>query len=609
MSGQASSEEEDSSGSEKWSTRGLPRRLGRYELMAEIGTGGMASVFLARTTGPGRFHKWVAVKRIHPHLARDKKFVEMFLDEARLAAAIQHPNVAQVFDLGEEDEEYFLAMEYLEGEHLGTVASHLFTKRKARFPLPLAARIVAAAANGLHNAHEAQDENGDAFGMVHRDVSPHNIFVSYAGDVKVMDFGVAKAAGRITTTETGGRKGKLAYMSPEQLLNEGVDRRTDIFALGVVLWEISLARRLFRTDNDAQTITKILQGTVPAPTAIEPSYPFELEQIVLKCLARSPADRYATAQELAIELEQFEKRHSTANGAMGVAGLMKDLFPDRIEQKKQMLRAATAISVTASSSGGTAASSSGRLSAMAAAPRPELGGSTEVTPPPRAGDGAPEVSMVAPSGTLSGMVADLQGRRERSPLFLAMVAGVPVLIVVLVFGAWSALRTEAVAPAPTPASATPPPPAPTPEVVAPTPPTPTLPLGADLPEITATPDGAPAEAPVADHGRPVRRTPTRDTTPPVAPPPPTTTTTARTPRPTPPEDRAPAAATTHIQILALGTWAHVRIDGHEVGQTPYNGEVTVGGHSIELLTDDGRTFTAHHTATEGVLLRVTHRFE
>ncbi len=604
MSQQASSDDEEIADAEDWSTRGLPRRLGRYELMAEIGTGGMASVFLARTTGPGRFHKWVAVKRIHPHLARDKKFVEMFLDEARLAAAIQHPNVAQVFDLGEEDDEYFLAMEYLEGEHLGTVASHLFTKRKARFPLPLAARIVAAAAHGLHMAHEAQDENGDPFGMVHRDVSPHNIFVSYAGDVKVMDFGVAKAAGRITSTETGSRKGKLAYMSPEQLLNEGVDRRTDIFALGVVLWEISIARRLFRAENDAQTITKILQGTVPAPTAVDPSYPIELEQIVLKCLARKPDDRFQTAQELAIELEEFEKRHATENGAMGVAGLMKDLFPDRIEQKRQMLRAATATTISASSPGSI--SSRGRLASMSA--RPEQGGSTEVTPPP----GAPEVSQVAPSGTLSGVIPGLAPRAGAPPIAIAFVIGVPVLLLAIAIGAWTITQSGNGQDAPPGADvatlAAPPPALPTPPVelepsIAPA--VVALPLGRDLPSDDAPGDEGSTTAVAADEvseapaAHPVRGHPAR--------PPPTTPSVDR--RPPPPPVAHAAVVTTRIQILALGTWAHVRIDGHEVGQTPYNGEVAVGAHAIELVTEDGRSFSARQTATEGALLRVTHRFE
>ena len=211
------------------------KKLGRYELVWELGTGGMASVYLARVRGPAGFNKWLAIKRIHPHLAKDPRFVEMFLDEARIAAAVHHPNVAHVFDLGDDAGERFLAMEYLHGEHLGTVAVRAVRER-GRLEPELAARIIASAADGLHHAHEARDAEGRHLGLVHRDVSPQNIFVTYDGSVKLTDFGIAKAAGRLTHTQTGGTKGKVSYMAPEQALGHAVDRRTDVWALGVVLW-------------------------------------------------------------------------------------------------------------------------------------------------------------------------------------------------------------------------------------------------------------------------------------------------------------------------------------------------------------------------------------
>jgi len=212
------------------------QRLGRFELLMEISHGGMATLYLARMSGPQSFEKLVAVKRIHDHLAKERQFVEMFFDEARIAARIEHPNVASIFDLGEMDGIFYLAMEYVHGENLKDVIRESIRQHIA-IPWTIIVTIVAEAARGLHAAHELKNSEGRLLGVVHRDVSPQNIVVSYDGHVKVIDFGVAYAAERVTHTEEGSVKGKLAYMSPEQVAGEPVDRRSDIFSLGIVLHE------------------------------------------------------------------------------------------------------------------------------------------------------------------------------------------------------------------------------------------------------------------------------------------------------------------------------------------------------------------------------------
>lgn len=314
------------------------RRLGRYELVYELGTGGMANVYLARAAGPAGFRKWFAIKRIHPHLAKDRRFVEMFLDEARIHASIQHPNVAQVFELGDENGEYYIAMEYLHGEHLGALAVRA-AREMGRVPAELAAYAIARTADGLHHAHEAKGPAGQPLDLVHRDVSPQNIFVTYDGTVRMTDFGVAKAANRITQTETGGTKGKLAYMSPEHATGGDIDRRSDVFALGVVLWELTVGRRLFKGSSDGATLMRITSGRAIPPSSVVSDYPLELEKIVMRALARDRANRYGSAASMARDLDRFVAGAGTPSGAAELSGLMRRLFGDRIAQKEQLLRA------------------------------------------------------------------------------------------------------------------------------------------------------------------------------------------------------------------------------------------------------------------------------
>src|SRR3954454_4654626 len=299
--------------------------LGRYRVVDEIGIGGMASVHLARMDGPGGFQKWVAIKRIHPHLVEDDQFVDMFLDEARIAAGINHANVAQVFDLGKDDNTYWIAMEYLHGEPLREMMRRA-EERRMRITPELAARICSDAAEGLHAAHELRGKNGQLLGLVHRDVTPHNLFLTYDAYTKVVDFGIAKVADRLSSTRAGTLKGKLAYMSPEQVRGAEVDRTTDISALGVVLWELTTNQRLFRMDTDLDTLEKVQACIVPPPSTIVRDYPPELEAVVMKALAKRKQDRYATAREFSKALQNYLLRRGAFVGPEEVAQFIRHVF-------------------------------------------------------------------------------------------------------------------------------------------------------------------------------------------------------------------------------------------------------------------------------------------
>jgi serine/threonine-protein kinase len=319
--------------------------LGRYRVVDEIGVGGMASVHLARMDGPGGFQKWVAIKRIHPHLVEDDQFVDMFLDEARIAAGINHANVAQVFDLGKDDNTYWIAMEYLHGEPLREIMRRA-EERKIRISPELAARICSDAAEGLHAAHELRGKNGQLLGLVHRDVTPHNLFLTYDGYTKVVDFGIAKVADRLSQTRAGTLKGKLAYMSPEQVRGAEVDRTTDIFALGVVLWELTTNQRLFRMDTDLDTLEKVQACVVPPPSSIVPDFPQELEQVILKALSKRKQDRFQTAREFSRALQNFLMRRGAFVGPEEVAQFVRHVFADRIQKREAHLAWAAEVTST-----------------------------------------------------------------------------------------------------------------------------------------------------------------------------------------------------------------------------------------------------------------------
>jgi eukaryotic-like serine/threonine-protein kinase len=276
--------------------------LGRYELLLPIASGGMATVWVARLKGSRGFSKTVAVKTILPSLSDDPTFEQMFLDEATLASKIQHPNVAQIIDLGEEDEVLFLAMEWVDGESLSTL-SKFSRKNGTDIPLRVGLKIISQAAAGLHAAHELTDEDDRLLELVHRDVSPQNILVSSTGLVKIVDFGVAKAMGRGGETTAGQLKGKVPFMSPEQARGAKVDRRTDIFALGIILYRLATGAHPFLDDSDVRTMRNIITRPVMPPRVKNPSLSTEIERVILRALAKDPEKRPQTAAELEVELE------------------------------------------------------------------------------------------------------------------------------------------------------------------------------------------------------------------------------------------------------------------------------------------------------------------
>jgi hypothetical protein len=276
-------------------------QLGRYTIVRRIGAGGMAELYLARSRGIGGFDKLLALKLVLPHVADDPEFIEMFLDEARLAATLDHANIAQVVDIGRVGNDHFYAMEYVHGLDLREITRGV----PGPLPIEIALTIVLAVAAGLHHAHERCGHDGRPLGVVHRDVSPSNVLVTYDGVVKLVDFGIARAAARAQSTQAGVIKGKRGYMSPEQCRGDAVDRRSDVFGLGILLWELTVGQRLFGGDSDYAAMSKIVFGMVPDPRQIVPDYPPALAEIAMRALQRDAEHRPPTAQALALELEQF----------------------------------------------------------------------------------------------------------------------------------------------------------------------------------------------------------------------------------------------------------------------------------------------------------------
>ncbi|WP_437793312.1 protein kinase domain-containing protein [Sorangium sp. So ce693] len=273
---------------------------GRYESLRAIASGGMATVYLGRAVGAGGFERLVALKMMHPHIAAEPEFVAMFLDEARLAARVRHPNVVATFDLVEDP--LFLVMEYIEGPSLHNL---LRTCARAKRPVPLgiALRIFLDVLAGLHAAHELTGSEGEPLHLVHRDVSPQNVLVGVDGIARITDFGVARAETRLVSTRGNALKGKLAYMAPEQIRAANVDRRSDVYSAGVVLWEMLTEERLFKADNDGALIAQILEGAPTGPRGVVPSVPTALDQICLRALRTDPDDRFPTAAAFAEALE------------------------------------------------------------------------------------------------------------------------------------------------------------------------------------------------------------------------------------------------------------------------------------------------------------------
>jgi serine/threonine protein kinase len=308
----------------------LLETYGNYQLVEKLAMGGMAQLYLARRRSKG-VDRTVVLKRILPHLAEDTAFVTMFLDEARIAARLHHPNVIEILDLGAEGDSYFIAMEYIHGEDLRRITKRGIETGQ-RLPPPLVCRVVAEACRGLDYAHKRTDASGKPLKIVHRDVSPQNILVGFDGSVKVVDFGIAKAADKATVTASGVIKGKHAYMSPEQALGRDIDHRTDVFALGIVLFESLTATRLFRRATDLQTLKAVSECKVEPPSRVFPAVPQELDSILLKALTKDQNTRYQSAMELALALEGWLGERSDGSKA-ALGAYVSGLFRDRLDRE------------------------------------------------------------------------------------------------------------------------------------------------------------------------------------------------------------------------------------------------------------------------------------
>lgn len=319
------------------------RQIGKYRIIARLGQGGMATVFLCAAAGPVGFNKLLVLKLLKEELAHDEDFLTMFIDEARLAARLNHANVVQTYEVGIEKGHHFLAMDYLDGQPLHAL---LRRQTRAQMPLDVHVRILADTLAGLHYAHGLTDFDGTPLRVVHRDVSPQNVFVTYDGQVKVVDFGVAKAVGAANVTESGVFKGKVSYMAPEQAKGAHVDARADVFSVGVMLWEAIACRRLTHRLTQAEVLAHRMSGAEPSIREVVPDVDPELADICDRAMTNDPQDRYASAQDMRDDLEAYLHRVSPRVGPREVGKLVSDLFVDereRIrgiidEQMKQLLR-------------------------------------------------------------------------------------------------------------------------------------------------------------------------------------------------------------------------------------------------------------------------------
>jgi len=453
-------------------TDGEGERLDRFELIAELASGGMATVFLARLSGVAGFQRLVAIKRLHPHLAREPDFIEMFLDEARLAARIHHPNVVPIQEVGQSERGYYLVMDYVEGDTLARILARAAQAQK-QVPYGVTIRILLDTLAGLHAAHELKDDHGVPLDIVHRDVSPQNILVGVDGVARLVDFGVARAASRLSTTRSGQLKGKLAYMAPEQARGVAIDRRADIFACGIVLWEALALKRLFKGDGEAETLNRVLYEPIPTPSSARPDVPPALEAVCMKALARDVDDRYATALEFADDLEKAARSLSCVGSVRDVAACLEMVVGSDLSQQREAVRAWLARSepsgtgprlskpvldsiVTRVEGGSKSEPSSSRRAEGSAASRPQVDRQAVTAAAPldlvtgeaRPGDKVtsvssavlqvPDVSGVSAASTVHP--APGQAGRRRASRVALMAAAAVVLVGVGVWGARSFTR-------------------------------------------------------------------------------------------------------------------------------------------------------------------------
>ncbi|MBR6245455.1 serine/threonine protein kinase [bacterium] len=317
-------------------TTKFPSLFGKYYLLELVNLGGMAEIFKAKMFGVEGFEKIVAIKRILPEVAVDEEFIKMFIDEAKIAVRLQHPNIVQIYELGNINGSYFIAMELVNGKDLKVIRQRL-KRVELLMPVEQSAYIISQVCDGLDYAHRKTDEHMNSLNIVHRDVSPQNIIVSYEGNVKLIDFGIAKAQSKSTKTQAGMVKGKFSYMSPEQVNGKVLDRRSDIFSLGVVFFEMLTGKRLFLGKSDVETLEKVRAAEVVPPSMFNSSVPPEIDRIVMKALAREREDRYQWASEFSDDLKKFSYSSDKRFSRQDMMNFMSEFFADELEEETAKL--------------------------------------------------------------------------------------------------------------------------------------------------------------------------------------------------------------------------------------------------------------------------------
>ena len=414
--------------------------VGRYTLLRRVATGGMAEVWKAKVQGPAGFSKTVAIKKVLPHLVDDENFIEMFIEEAKLVAELVHPNIVQVFDFGElGPREYFLAMEYVPGSNVGRLQKRLLEKGKL-LPAGLAVYIAAESARGLGAAHMKTDPVGNPLNIVHRDVSPQNILLSYSGEVKVSDFGIAKVATASTRTAEGMVRGKLAYMSPEQANGQPLDGRADLFALGIILWELLSGKRLFGESSTAEIYGKVsrFEGLSPEQRA---AIPPGLVDVVAMALNADPAKRYANMLQFESTLTSLLGAQGNVRAREGLAALMQSAFEDERRVESTPTNEVPAESFGGGTSGVVGGVSDRAIQETVISPASPVSSLTLQS--------AVQVRGVTPAPG-PGPVAEPTSSPQRSGMFAAAGAGAVVLLLVIVLGAKAIFGGAKTAPTPTP---------------------------------------------------------------------------------------------------------------------------------------------------------------
>ena len=313
-----------------------PAMLGQYRLLARLGTGGMAEVFLARIEGAAGFTKYLAIKKMRAELTSHREFIDLFVEEARTASLLSHPNVVQIHELANVDGQYFMIMEYLEGVPVSSVMVRQLRKPDT-FDLPFVLGVIEQACEGIHFAHELADDAGNPYNIVHRDVSPPNLFVTTGGVIKLLDFGISKSRNSIVKTLTGQIRGKFSYMSPEQLRGAQLDRRSDVFSLGIVLFELTTGRRLFKRKTRLEVFQAIVKQPIPSPGTVRNGLPDDLVAVIDKALARDREQRFGSARDMGDALREISRPIGGVAHTSDIANTIQDLFERELHAKRCLL--------------------------------------------------------------------------------------------------------------------------------------------------------------------------------------------------------------------------------------------------------------------------------